>query len=156
MAYIESITFGGGGVSLKGKTAAKEYFIGANYSTSSVLVETSAKDAGGIDTGNDKGMYRLLYDCAIRCVAKIAVSKATDITFTLYESADNNTFTAGSVWTTKIAKVNEARRTPVSFPLPSTTARYIVLSIKLSGGSATTSDSITEGMLVMSAQPASY
>ena len=154
MSYHESIAFGGGGVSLKGQNLLTEVFIGANYS-SSQKIQTTAKAAGGIDTGNEKGMYRLLYECSVRCVEKFA-TKAANITFTLWESNDNDTFTAGSSWTTTIAKINEARRMPVSFPLPSCTARYIVLGIKISGGTASGTEAPTAGMIVAQAVPTSY
>lgn len=153
--YIQSITLGGGGIDLKTQKAATEFFIGANFS-STAKIQTTAKAAGGIDTGNKKGQYRLLYDVAIRCVEKLAISKATDVTFTVYESDDNDSFVAGAVYTTKIDKLNEARRTPLSFPVYSTAARYLVLGIKFSGNSASASDAVTAGQIIVSIQPASY
>lgn len=153
--YIQSITLSGGALPFKGKTAAKEYFAGSKVESTNHLYDTAA-DAVGVDTKNKKGMFRLRYDAHIRCVQPIAIPKATDVTFTFYESDDNSAFTKGASFTTKIAKLNEARREFISFPLPSTTARYLVMSIQFSGGSASTSDAITAGSLLISVEPSSY
>ena len=155
MAYPESTTFGGGGIDIATQKEKTEFFIGATYSTTQVIA-TTAKAAGGIDTGNENGMYRLLYDISVRVVGKIATPTADRIKFTIYESDDNSTFIAGSSWETTIEKVNNARRTPVSFPLPSCTARYIVLGIQLTGTSAVNTAAATAGTLLVSALPVSY
>lgn len=155
MPYIQSITLSGGALPFKGKTAAKEYFAGSKVESTNHLYDTAAA-AVGLDTGNDQGMFRLLYDVKIRCVQPIAVPKATDVTFTVYESDDGSDFKAGSSFTTTIAKLNEARRKFISFPLVSTTARYLVVGVKFSGGESSTSDSITAGILLISVEPTQY
>ena len=154
-SYIQSITFGGGGVDLKGQKGSPEFFIGANFAKDKKIYAT-AKEAGGLDTGNENGMFRLLYDCQIKCIQKLAIPKATDIVFTIYESDDNDTFVAGAKYTTKIEKLNKARRTPLSFPLYSSAARYLVLGIYFAGGSVGASDSVTAGLITATVQPSSY
>lgn len=155
MAYIQSITLSGGAIPLKGSNAATEYFVGSNVEQSTHLY-SAITGATGLDTGNEKGMYRLLYEIAVRCVEEIAVTNATNITFNVYESDDDATYTLGASYTTTIAKLNKATRSMLSFPLASCTARYIKVGITLTGTSATSSDAITSGTILISVNPTSY
>ena len=156
MNYIQSTTFGGGGVDLKTKSTASEIFIGATFSTTGKTA-TSAKNAGGLDTGNEHGQFRLLYDIQLKVIQKLVTSNSDDhIKVTVYESPDNSTFTEGASYTTTLEKLNKARRTPLSFPLYSSAARYLVLGIKFLKGTAASTGTVTTGVIVATANPTSY
>ena len=155
--YYELMTFGAGPVNLKDLTAAKEYFVGKVVTETKVVQDTAAA-AKGIDWGTDTGMYRVRVMCDIKTNQKIAIPKATNIEFRIYDSADDTTFGTDPVTThiVPISALNEARKTPICFSFLSTTKRYFCISFKLTGGSATTSDRATAGQLLMTANPSVY
>lgn len=155
--YYELMTFAAGPVNLKDLTAAKEYFVGKVVSTSKVVHDTAA-EAKGLDWGSDKGMYRVNVMCEIKATQKIAITKATNVEFRIYDSADDTTFGTTPVMThiVPVELINEAKKTPICFSFLSTTKRYFCLSFKFTGGGAATTDKATAGQLLMTANPALY
>lgn len=155
--YFDVMTFGMGPVNLKDVTGATEHFLGTVVSKTQVI-QTSAAAAKGINWGSDKGMYRVRVMCDIKAQQKIAITKATDVEFKIYDSADNATFSTDPVATYKvpIAVLNEARKTPVCFSFLSTVRKYFCISFKFVGGSVASTDEATAGQLLITANPENY
>lgn len=155
--YFEVMTFAAGPVDIKELTAAKEYFVGKVVSTEKVVQDTAAA-AKGVDWGSDKGMYRVSVMCDIKTTQKIAITRATNVEFRIYDSADDTAFGTDPVMThiVPISLLNEARKTPICFSFLSTTKRYFCMSFKFTGGSATTTDKATAGQLLITANPSVY
>ena len=158
MAF-QLMTFGGGGVSLKGLKAATDYFIGDVYSTTSTT-QTTAAAAKGIDFGSENGTYKTRVTCALKSVKKITVSdaaKVTDVEVGFMESSDNKTFTETMTLKIKLKDLNEARRTPIVFTPISTCSRYFCLRLKFTGtGASASADTVSDGMILATAEPDTY
>ena len=155
--YFDIMTFGMGPINLKDVTGATEHFAGTVVDTTKVL-QTSAAAAKGINWGSDKGMYRIKVMCDIKVQQKIAIQKATDIEFRIYDSADNASFGSDPISTYKvpIASLNGAKPTPVSFSFISTAKKYFCISMKFVGGSIASTDKATAGQLLITANPIGY
>lgn len=152
---FELMTFGGRGINLAGLKAATDYFIGKVYDVSS-NTKTSASAAKGLDYGSEHGTYKTKVTVSVRDIKKIVSSKADTLEIGFMESKDDTTFTETMTLKVKIADINEARRTPIVFTPISTCSRYFCLRLKFTGGSSSNSDSITDGMILATAEPDTY
>lgn len=154
MSYFQSTTLSGGAVTITSQKAATEFFIGGTVDKTTKTY-TSAASAKGIKTGNENA-YRLLYDVAIRCVKPIVIPKATEIEFKIYGSDDDTTFKVISSFKTTLEAFNSANVTPLSFPIPSCSAKYLCMGITISGNSSSASDIATDGIIVASINPSKF
>ena len=155
--YYEIMAFGAGPINLKDVTGATEHFAGKVVSTTKVLGATAA-EVKGLNWGSDTGMYRTRVICDIKATQKIAIAKATNVEFRIYDSADDASFGAEPVamYSVPITELNKTRETPVSFSFISTTKKFFCISIKFTGGSVTSTDKATAGQLLITANPSLY
>lgn len=155
--YFDVMTFGMGPINLKDVTGNTEHFIGKVVSTDKVIQATAA-EAKGIDWGSEHGMYRISVMCDIKTQQKIAINKATDVEFRIYDSEDDATFGTSPIMTciVPIKLLNEAKKTPVCFSFLSTAKKYFCLSFKFVGGSVANTDKATAGQFLITANPANY
>ena len=155
--YYEIMTFGAGPINLKETTGATEHFAGKVVSTSKIL-GASAAEVKGLNWGSDTGMYRTRVICDIKASQKIAIPKATNAEFRIYDSDDDTTFGTEpiAIYSVPIKTLNGTKHTPVSFSFISTTKKFFCISIKFTGGTVASSDKATAGQLLITANPSLY
>lgn len=155
--YYETLTFGMGPVNLKDVVAATEHFLGTVVDTTK-QIQTTAAAAKGINWGSKLGSYRMRVVCDIKMNQKLAIETATHVEFKVYESDDNATFDTEPVTVHKvpIARLNKARKTPITFSFISTNKKYFCVSFKFTGGSVANSVKATAGNMIITANPSTY
>lgn len=146
-AYFQNMAFGGGGIDLKGQKAATDLFIGATYTKEKNVYETES-ETKGLDYGSDNGTYKMRAILAIRIPYPITIPNADTVTFTLMESNDDDEYAEGFNIAIPLEKLNEARNKPIILSVPSIGKRYYKWKFNFSGGSATSSDTVTSGTML--------
>ena len=155
--YFETLAFGAGPVNLKEVGGATESFLGTVVDTTK-QIQTSAAAAKGLNWGSKLGSYRMRLVVDVKLNQKIAIAKATHIEFKLYESDDNATFDTDPVMTVRmpISQLNKLKKTPGTFSVVTTNKKYICLSFKFVGGSVASSDKVTAGNMIVTANPSTF
>ncbi len=150
--YFENATLGYTGVNLKDKAATTEFFIGKNVSKNTNTY-ASANDAGGIDWGTDAGTFNLKINFDIQLIKKVKLEEGADtdvITFKIYSSKDDKTFTELGSYSITLGSLNSAKRkNNIVFSALPTMGRYFCMGITLPKNG-------TEGMIVVSCNPQGY
>lgn len=149
-AYVDTMTFGGQMLELRGK-AANEWFAGATYTTSTKGLYNAVGGTDGIDLGAIVGNYKDRYHLRVLVCSAFAGTSAANVVLNFYSSSATTKKCAASdkkmTLTVPVATFNKCTQSPYEISLPPDVARYNTLGITLTNA-AGEAVAITSGSLI--------
>lgn len=152
---FENYIFGGSKIDFKSHTVANETYLGAKFSSGDQK-KTTAANAGGLDFGSVRGYFKNQASIRIRCMDKFTDENLESVEFSIYDSDDNSSFTKR--WTLSCDKegLNESKKIPIFFSIPSNAKRYVVLHVKFVAKQSQTLTTIASGSILADMMPTRF